>query len=115
MDEFVNTEKDVEFLLKDGIVKNMLGDYNEVCTLINNLGKGIAVYRESFYFATLSERLNSYCRKPWNKWKENLRQHYFNTPWATISFIAAVLLLILTCIQAVCSIISVMPSKDQKY
>ncbi|CAL2234818.1 unnamed protein product [Prunus armeniaca] len=85
MDDFVNTEKDVEFLLKDGIVENMLGDDNEVCTLINNLGRGISVDRESFYFTTLSESLNSYCRKPWNKWKANLRQNYFNTPWATIS------------------------------
>lgn len=115
MDDFVNTEKDVEFLLQDGIVENMLGDYNEVCTLINNLGRGVSVDRDSFYFATLSERLNSYCRKPWNRWKANLRQNYFNTPWATISVIAAVLLLILTCIQAVCSIISVMPSKNQKH
>ncbi|PQQ15835.1 UPF0481 protein [Prunus yedoensis var. nudiflora] len=35
-DDFVNSEKDVEFLLKDGIVKNMLGDYNGVCTLITS-------------------------------------------------------------------------------
>ncbi|XP_021800700.1 UPF0481 protein At3g47200-like [Prunus avium] len=115
MDNFVNTEKDVEYLLKDGIVEHMLGDDNKVCTLINNLGRGVVLHREGYHFATLSESLNSYCREPWHKWKANLRQNYFNTPWATISVIAAVLLLILTCVQAVCSIISVIPSKNQKY
>ncbi|XP_021802035.1 UPF0481 protein At3g47200-like [Prunus avium] len=114
MDNFVNTEKDVEYLLKDGIVEHMLGDDNKVCTLINNLGRGVVLHREGYHFATLSESLNSYCREPWHKWKANLRQNYFNTPWATISVIAAVFLLILTCVQAVCSIISVMPSKNQK-
>ncbi|KAH0988816.1 hypothetical protein GBA52_000299 [Prunus armeniaca] len=115
MDNFVNTEKDVEYLLKYKIVEHMLGDDIEVCTLINKLGRGVVLDRDHYHFATLSKRLNSYCEKPWHKWKANLRQNYFNTPWATISVIAAVFLLILTCIQAVCSIISVMPSKNQKY
>ncbi|CAL8996904.1 unnamed protein product [Prunus brigantina] len=61
-----------------GLSKICFGYYNEVCTLINNLGRGVAVDRKCFYFATLSERHNSYCRKPWNKWKANLRQNYIN-------------------------------------
>ncbi|CAL8105290.1 unnamed protein product [Prunus armeniaca] len=77
MDDLVNTEKDVEFLLKDGIVEHTLGDDNDVCILINNLGRGVALYGESFYYADLSKDLNSYCRKTWNEWKANLRQHYF--------------------------------------
>ncbi|CAL8996918.1 unnamed protein product [Prunus brigantina] len=110
IDNLVNTEKDVEFLKKDEIVEHILGDDNDVCTLINSLGRGVVLDDESFYFADLYKDLNSYCRKPWNEWKANLRQHYFNTPWSTISVIAAVFLLTLTCIQAVCSIISVMHS-----
>ena len=115
MDRFVNTPKDVELLVKYDIVENWLGDNGEVSTLINKLGKGVTISIAMTCFATVVRELNSHCGTCWNKWKANLSQHYFNTPWATISVIAAVLLLILTCIQAVCSIISVMPSKDQKY
>ena len=35
-----------------------------------------------------------------NKWKATLKQHYFPTPWAVLSIIAAALSLILTSIQA---------------
>ncbi|BFG18857.1 hypothetical protein CerSpe_051310 [Prunus speciosa] len=107
MDRFVNTPKDVELLVKYGIVENWLGENSEVSTLINKLGKGVWIYDDDFYFATVAEDLNSHCGTHWNKWKANLRQNYFNTPWTIISFVAAVFLLILTFIQTVCSIISI--------
>lgn len=103
MDYLVNTPNDVELLVKNGIVENMLGDNNEVSTLINSLGKGVLCGKESFYYATLTKELNKYYKKPWNKWKADLKQKHFNTPWTTISVIAATFLIILTLIQTVCS------------
>ncbi|KAK6927514.1 Protein of unknown function DUF247, plant [Dillenia turbinata] len=41
-----------------------------------------------------------------HKWKKILDQHYFGNPWSVISVIAAAILLVLTFIQAVCSILS---------
>ncbi|PQM33413.1 UPF0481 protein [Prunus yedoensis var. nudiflora] len=107
MDCFVNTPKDVELLVKYDIVENWLGDNSEVSTLINKLGKGVSINENYFYFATVVEDLNSHCGTRWNNWKANLRQNNFNTPWAIISFVAAVFLLILTFIQTVCTIISI--------
>ncbi|CAN6681745.1 unnamed protein product [Malus baccata var. baccata] len=104
MDSFVNTPNDVELLLKNGIVQHLLGDNNEVSTLINSLGKGVLVSRDEFYYATLMKDLNQYYKKPWNKRKADLKQKYFNSPWATISVIAATLIIILTFIQTVCTI-----------
>ncbi|KAH0989608.1 hypothetical protein GBA52_001091 [Prunus armeniaca] len=57
-----------------------------------------------FYFATVVRELNSHCGTRWNKWKANLTEHLFQYTLGNYSVIAAVLLLILTCIQAVCSI-----------
>ncbi|XP_021800704.1 UPF0481 protein At3g47200-like isoform X2 [Prunus avium] len=111
MDRFVNTAKDVELLVKHGIVENRLGDSSGGSTLINNLADGVIVDSNDFYFAILCEELNEYCRTSWHKWQANLRQNYCNTPWATISIAAAICLLILTFIQAVCSVISALPSK----
>ncbi|XP_050126027.1 UPF0481 protein At3g47200-like isoform X1 [Malus sylvestris] len=103
MDYFVNTPNDVELLVKNGIVEHLLGDNTEVSTLINSLGKGVFVHRDKFYYATLTKGLNKYYNKRWNKWKADLKQKYFNSPWTTISVIAATLIIILTFIQTVCS------------
>ncbi|RXH72450.1 hypothetical protein DVH24_012134 [Malus domestica] len=102
MDYFVNTPNDVELLVKNGIVQHLLGDNNEVSTLINSLGKGVFVSRYDFYYALMKD-LNKYYEKPGNKWKADLKQKYFNSPWTTISVIAATFIIILTLIQTVCS------------
>nr|XP_011459192.1 PREDICTED: putative UPF0481 protein At3g02645 isoform X2 [Fragaria vesca subsp. vesca] len=106
LDCFVNTPNDVELLVKYGIVTNIFGDSSEACSMINSLGKGVYVDYNDFCFATLYEDLHKHCKKPWNKWKANLRQNYLNTPWAIVSVVAAVFLIILTVIQTVCSLIS---------
>ncbi|KAI5354960.1 hypothetical protein L3X38_007855 [Prunus dulcis] len=111
MDCFVNAAKDVELLVKPGIVENMLGDSSGGSTLINNLADGVIVDSNDFYFAILCADLNKYCSTSRHKWQANLRQNCCNTPWATISIAAAIFLLILTFIQAVCSVISARPSK----
>ncbi|XP_006467195.1 uncharacterized protein LOC102615549 isoform X2 [Citrus sinensis] len=58
-----------------------------------------------FGYTNLVEDLQSYCKSPWHSWKANLRQNYFNTPWASISVAGAVILLVLTLIQTACSVI----------
>ena len=63
--------------------------------------------RRQFYFARVCKELRDYHGTSWHKWKANLKQNYFNTPWAILSMIATVLLLILTIIQTICSIVSV--------
>ncbi|CAL8996929.1 unnamed protein product [Prunus brigantina] len=106
MDRFVNNASDVDLLVDRGIVENILGDRKEVSALFNNLGIGIfGSYH--FTFANLCQDLNRYCSSTRHKRMANLRHNYFNTPWRTLSVIAAAVLLILTLIQTVCSIISV--------
>ncbi|KAB2619087.1 hypothetical protein D8674_014956 [Pyrus ussuriensis x Pyrus communis] len=94
MDGFVNTPMDVDLLVEYGIFVNTLGDNNKVSILINKLCVGVFSNNENYYF-------------PWNKYKASLKQKYFNTPWAMISVFAAGFLIVLTIIQTVCTIISV--------
>ncbi|CAL8996934.1 unnamed protein product [Prunus brigantina] len=105
MDRFVNNASDVDLLVERGIIENVLGDSKEVSALFNNLGIGL-FGSHPFTFANLSHDLNRYCSSTRHKRMANLRQNYFNTPWRSLSVIAAVVLLILTLIQTVCSIIS---------
>ncbi|KAL6215119.1 hypothetical protein ACLB2K_014550 [Fragaria x ananassa] len=106
LDSFINTPNNVELLVKYGIVTNVFGDGSEACSTINSLCKGVLGNYNDFCFATLYEDLHNHCKKPWNKWKANLRENYLNTPWAIVSVVAAVFLIILTVIQTVCSLIS---------
>ncbi|KAF3447143.1 hypothetical protein FNV43_RR12323 [Rhamnella rubrinervis] len=102
-----NTPTDVDFLVDNGIIENALGDRSELSCMLSKLGTGVRVRCSDFYFASICDDLNAYCTKSWHKWKANLKQNYFNTPWTVISVIAAVFLILFTFIQAVCSIISV--------
>ncbi|KAI5355060.1 hypothetical protein L3X38_007955 [Prunus dulcis] len=106
MFRLVKSPKDVDLLVEHKIVENILGDSSRVVTLFSNVGIGVYP-SEKFTFPDLGEGLNKYCSLTWHKIMANLRQNYFNTPWAAISVIAAVILLILTFIQTVCSIMSV--------
>ena len=105
MDSLINTPHDVELLVNCGIMKIMLADNIEAAMLFNNLAKEILYDSDEFPYSLLCEELNAYCKVRWHKWKATLKHNYFNTPWAAISVIAAVILLLLTFIQAVCSII----------
>ncbi|XP_050219168.1 putative UPF0481 protein At3g02645 [Mercurialis annua] len=107
MDTLINTPNDVELLVKYGIMKIMLADNAEASMLFNNLAKELLYDSEVFYYSRLCGDLNDYCKVRWHKWKATLKHNYFNTPWAAISVIAAVILLVLTFIQAVCSILQV--------
>ncbi|PRQ38556.1 hypothetical protein RchiOBHm_Chr4g0415271 [Rosa chinensis] len=107
LDCFVNTAKDVELLVDCGIVENNLGDSKDVSRLINSLGSGLMVDPHHFYYSAICQNLIDHCNSRWNKRMANLRQNYFNTPWTTISVVAASILLVLTFIQTVSSVISI--------
>ncbi|XP_034913785.1 UPF0481 protein At3g47200-like [Populus alba] len=104
---FDSASKDVEILFENHIIENWLPSNKEVVQLFYNLNKQNRVSRDVFLFKGLIKDLNEFCERPWNKWKANFKQNYFNTPWAAISVSGAVILLILTVIQSVCSILEV--------
>ncbi|KDO64819.1 hypothetical protein CISIN_1g017859mg [Citrus sinensis] len=90
------------------MMKNLVtGDSQAVSNCLRNLDKQAILYFDNnSQYSALVQDLKAYCRYPLHRWKANLKQNYFNTPWASISVIAAVVLLLFTIIQAVCSIIA---------
>ncbi|KAF8369430.1 hypothetical protein HHK36_032559 [Tetracentron sinense] len=106
MDYLINTPNDAGLLIRYEIIENYLGDREEVSRFINNLSKDVTSDDETSYFSGDYMRLDAYCKNHRHKWMASLRRDYFYSPWAIISFIAAVLLIILTLIQTVCSLIS---------
>ncbi|KAG5227616.1 UPF0481 protein [Salix suchowensis] len=103
----VRATNDVEILSKKGIIGNWLNDNDAVIRVLHDLGRENKVNPKLFYFADVIEDLNKYCRKQRHRWIADLKQTYFHNPWVSISVTAVGTLLILTVIQAVCSVIQV--------
>ncbi|KAL9458772.1 hypothetical protein AB3S75_007613 [Citrus x aurantiifolia] len=106
MKNLVVTANDAELLVQNEVIDNWTGDSQAVSNFLRNLDRQATLDAKNFRYSDLVQDLNTYCRYPLHKWKANLKQNYFNTPWASISVIAAVVLLLLTIIQTVCSIIA---------
>ncbi|KAK2366711.1 UPF0481 protein [Trifolium repens] len=79
-------------------------DANEVATMVNTLCKNVPLPRSSSNYISICHELNRFYENPRNKYKAIFVREYFNTPWKIASTITAVLLVLFTLIQAVCSI-----------
>ncbi|XP_045811062.1 UPF0481 protein At3g47200-like [Trifolium pratense] len=104
LDFLINTEKDVSILVNKKIIANWMGDANTVTTMVNTLCKNITIPKFNSHFVSLCHGLNGFYDNPRNKYKAIFVHEYFNTPWKKVSTITAVLLVLFTLIQAVCSI-----------
>ncbi|KAF2300969.1 hypothetical protein GH714_018714 [Hevea brasiliensis] len=104
MDYLINTVNDVELLVKKKIIVNWLGDHNAAAALVNKLQLQILEVKGN-HFSNIFRDLNAYYEVPHHKWKATLKHEYFRSPWRGASTTAAIILLVLTAIQTVCSLI----------
>ncbi|WVZ13497.1 hypothetical protein V8G54_011063 [Vigna mungo] len=110
LDFLININEDVNVLVDKKIIVNWMGDAHSVTTMINRLSSNISGFDPQYF--SLCNSLNIYYENPHNnKYKAIFVHEYFNTPWKIASTVAAIVLLLLTFIQTVCSIISVVQSK----
>ncbi|CAL0311560.1 unnamed protein product [Lupinus luteus] len=104
MDNLINSPADVGYLHYHGIIEHWLGNDAEVAELFNRLCREVVFDINDSYFCPLSEVVNRYYNHRWSTWCASLRHNYFNNPWAIISSIAAVVLLLFTLAQTFYSI-----------
>ncbi|MED6148867.1 hypothetical protein PIB30_057087 [Stylosanthes scabra] len=105
----LKTSKDTGVLIKAGIIDSISGgNYDSsVANLFGDVGKGPMLANTNVDYLKICDDLNAYYNDPWNNKMATLRRDYFTTPWKTAASIAAIVLLILTVIQTVCSILQV--------
>ncbi|XP_038708578.1 UPF0481 protein At3g47200-like [Tripterygium wilfordii] len=104
MDTLIDTPNDVELLQREGIIVNYLGNGKNVSNLFNNMCKEISW--DNFYFAELCCDVNAYAESPWHHYIAAARRDYFKNPWSIISFLAAVILIVLTLLQTLYTLLS---------
>ncbi|MCD9642199.1 hypothetical protein HAX54_028882 [Datura stramonium] len=93
MDYLIDSDKDVSLLRRKGIIRNRTGEDNQVANIFNKMGKGVTIYT-NFYYREECKKAVKHCEKPWNLMKASLRHNYFSSPWAGVSTVAAIVLLI---------------------
>ncbi|KAL0452012.1 UNVERIFIED_CONTAM: hypothetical protein Slati_1179300 [Sesamum latifolium] len=107
LDCLIDSSRDVQILCRCGIVDNWLGDDEVVAKMINKLSDSVTGPGSSFVYAKTFDSVNEHCNKRTNRWMAKLRRNYLNSPWAIISILVAVVLVLLTITQTVFSILQV--------
>jgi hypothetical protein len=97
--------------VQNKILVNNLGNNNAVAIMVNNLNKGTLFSNMNSDYCRLCTDLKTFYENPRQSWKITLRRDHFGNPWRTMATIGAIILLLLTLVQTICSIISIVPKK----
>lgn len=103
MNGMIDSEEDVRSLRENGIISNHLQNDKEVASLWNSMGRCVRLTNVEFLDKVI-EDVNTYYNR---KWKvavvKFLKEHIYRS-WKILSLVAAVILLVVTCLQAFCSV-----------
>ncbi|KAJ6366825.1 hypothetical protein OIU77_003246 [Salix suchowensis] len=99
MDNLINSPEDVAYLHYCGIIDHGLGSDADVANLFNQLCQQVVININDSYLSQLFKDVNRYYNNKWHTWRASLKHKYFSNPWAIISLVAAVVLLLLTFTQ----------------
>ncbi|KAH7837368.1 hypothetical protein Vadar_013042 [Vaccinium darrowii] len=108
MDCLIDSPKDVAILSRRGIIHNLNGDDEVVSKMFNTIRDEIRTQTDQFLYADIFNKVNIRCQKRWSRRMATLNRNYLNSPWALISVLAALVLLLLTSTQ---TFFAVFPSK----
>ncbi|KAM7267647.1 hypothetical protein ACFE04_009813 [Oxalis oulophora] len=105
----MQSDDDVSVLVEANVIENRLDNNQAVVELFNNLCGNINTF-DQFRFSEICKDLDDYVIS-WEGWYNNrkriLKDVYFSNLWTSTGTIAAIILLVLTLIQAITSILQV--------
>ncbi|XP_022868328.1 putative UPF0481 protein At3g02645 [Olea europaea var. sylvestris] len=105
MNRIIDTEKDVTFLRERGIILSSLKSDNEVAELWNGMSKSIRLTKVSFIDKVIVD-VNKYYNGRWKVKCGKFMKKYIFGSWQILTFLAAIMLLLLMCLQAFCEVYS---------
>ncbi|XP_077236708.1 transmembrane protein, putative (DUF247) [Tasmannia lanceolata] len=105
MNGIIDTEEDVKLLRESGVVLNRLKSDEEVANLWNGMSKSVRLTKVPFLDKVI-EDVNRYYSCRWRVKIGKFMKRYVFGSWPILAFLAAVLLLLLTSLQAFCSVYS---------
>ena len=113
MSSLVQSNDDLDLLHKLNIViTHDIWEGTPELSFFQDICKGMELEDMNHDYILIFKKLKKFHNRPRNLirlWKKPLKRDYFSNPWRTASTIAAIILLVLTFIQTVCSVIQVLP------
>ena len=113
MSSLVQSKDDLDLLHKLNIViTHDIWEGTPELSFFQDICKGMELEDMNHDYILIFKKLKKFHNRPRNLirlWKKPLKRDYFSNPWRTASTIAAIILLVLTFIQTVCSVIQVLP------
>ncbi|KAL0010798.1 hypothetical protein SO802_005906 [Lithocarpus litseifolius] len=105
MNGIIDTEEDVKVLRERGIILNRLKSDGEVANLWNGMSKSIRLTKVPFLDKVI-EDVNKYYNGRWSVKSGKFFKIYVFGSWQFLTLLAAVMLLVMMAMQAVCSVYS---------
>ncbi|KAL5199531.1 hypothetical protein ABZP36_020734 [Zizania latifolia] len=103
MNGIIDTDEDVALLRRRGVVLNRMKSDGEVTKLWNSMSRSVRLTRVAFMDKAVEE-VNRYYIGRWRvKAKRFMRKYVFSS-WQLLTFLAAIIMLLLTTLQAFCSV-----------
>ncbi|CAN6172780.1 unnamed protein product [Urochloa humidicola] len=103
MNGIIDTDEDVALLRRRGVVLNRMKSDGEAARLWNGMTRSVRLTKVAFVDRAVEE-VNRYYNGRWRvKAKRFMRKYVFSS-WQVLTFLAAVLMLLLTTLQAFCSV-----------
>ncbi|XP_022850349.1 putative UPF0481 protein At3g02645 isoform X2 [Olea europaea var. sylvestris] len=103
MNGIIDTEKDASFLRERGIIINSLKSDKEVADLWNGMSKSIRLTKVSFIDQVIVD-VNKYYSGMWKVKCGKFMNKYIYGSWQILTFLAAIMMLLLMCLQAFCQV-----------
>ena len=105
MNGIIDTKEDAKFLRERGIVLNRLKSDEEVANLWNGMSRSIRLTKVPFLDKVI-EDVNKYHSGRWKVKAGKFMKRYVFGSWQFLTFLAAVLIVLLMTLQAFCSVYS---------
>ncbi|WOL00520.1 hypothetical protein Cni_G09233 [Canna indica] len=103
MNGIIDTEEDVRLLRERGVVLNRMKSDAQVAKLWNGMSRSVRLTRVPFLDKAI-EDANKYHDGRWRVKTGRFMKRYVFGSWQVLTFVAAILLLLLTGLQAFCSV-----------
>ncbi|EPS58948.1 hypothetical protein M569_15864 [Genlisea aurea] len=98
----INSSADAKLLQSKGIIMNRLGDNEAVASFLKTITVSITLpVPSNFRYTEIFQEINRFQDRKLNRYMAILRRDYFNSPWTISSFVAAVVLLVITFLSTI--------------
>jgi hypothetical protein len=103
MNGIIDTDEDVAVLRERGVVLNRMKSDGEAARMWNGMTRSVRLTKVAFVDRAIEE-VNRYYNGLWRVKTKRLMRKYVFSSWQLLTFLAAIMMLLLTTLQAFCSV-----------